>query len=416
MFIGCSSMKGHPIVAVRAAKGTRMNDPRTVTGFVNCAHFLDHYAMLVFAAAVVVMAPIFGMAYAQLLPYATPGFIAFGAGSLLTGWLGDRWSRRHMLAIFFFGLGLALIATGFTRTPQQLGVSLFAVGAFASIYHPVGTAMLVAYADEVGREVGINGVWGNLGVASAALVTGILTQYFGWRSAFIVPGLIAMATGVAFMRAVANEQRAVRTGERFIARVTPGAMKRVILALVVTIIASSTTFNAITVAVPKLFAERLTTLTHSTAWIGLIAASVYVFGALAQYTIGRLLDRHSLKSVFLPMAFLLAPLLVAAAYSTGWPLILISIGIVIGIFGQVTINDAMVAKYTSDQWRGRAFAARYFLGFTAAGASVAMVAWLHQRGGFELMLQAFGALCLLVIVGAFIFPNDRAHVHESRRN
>lgn len=389
-----------------------MNDPRTVIRFVNAAHFFDHYAMLIFAAAVVVMAPIFGLTYSALLPYATPGFIAFGAGSLLTGWLGDRWSRRHMLAIFFGGLGVALIATSVTQTPAQLAITLFGIGAFASIYHPVGTAMLVAYADRVGREVGVNGVWGNLGVASAALVTGVLTQYLSWRAAFFVPGVVSIATGLAFLRAVEHEKRAPSASGPTIARVPREAMQRVIIALVVTIIASSTTFNAITVALPKLFAERLSAWTHSTAWIGTIAATVYVFGALAQYTIGRLLDRHSLKAVFMPMAFLLAPLLVAAAHAVGSLLIVISVGIVIGIFGQVTINDAMVAKYTSDDYRARAFAARYFLGFTAAGASVALVAWLHERGGFALMLQAFGGLCVLVILGAFIFPG--AHVGADR--
>ena len=164
---------------------------------------------------------------------------------------------------------------------------------------------------------------------------------------------------------------------------------------------------AVTVAVPKLFAERLSDLTQSPALLGLIAAAVYVFGALAQYIIGHLIDRYALKSIFLPLAFILSPLLAVAAYLSGLPLILIAIGIVIGIFGQVTVNDAMVAKYTSDEWRARAFAARYFLGFTAAGASVALVAWLYDRGGFTLMLQAFAGLCVLVIIGAFIFPNDR---------
>jgi MFS family permease len=385
-----------------------VNDPRTVIRFVNLAHFLDHYAMLIFAAAVVVMAPRFGMTYAQLLPYATPGFVAFGAGSLGTGWLGDRWSRRHMLAIYFFGLALALIAAGFARTPNQLALALFAVGAFASIYHPVGTAMLVAHAEQVGREVGINGVFGNLGVASAALVTGILTQYLGWQTAFFAPGVFALVAGIAFVRVVADERRVSNASGPAAARVPREAMQRVIVALVVTIMASSTTFNAVTVAIPKLFAERLASWTQSSAWIGAIAATVYVFGALAQYTIGHLLDRRSLKAVFLPLAFLLAPLLVAAAHVSGALLIAISIGIVIGIFGQVTLNDAMVAKYTSDQWRARAYAARYFLGFTAAGASVALVAWLHERGGFQLMLQTFGGLCLLVIVGALIFPGDAA--------
>src|SRR6201994_1142867 len=134
-----------------------MNSPGRVISFVNAAHFIDHYAMLIFAAAVIMMGPALGMAYGQLLPYATPGFIAFGAGALATGWLGDRWSRRHMMVIFFFGMAVALIAVGLTQTPGQLSAALFAVGLFASIYHPVGTAMLVGHAGpRLGREIGIN--------------------------------------------------------------------------------------------------------------------------------------------------------------------------------------------------------------------------------------------------------------------
>ena len=155
-----------------------MNSPSRVIAFVNAGHFIDHYSMLIFAAAVIVMGPALGMAYSELLPYATPGFVAFGAGSLITGWLGDRWSRRHMMVIFFAGIGLSMIAVGFVQTPLQLGAALLAIGMFASIYHPVGTAMIVSYAEKLGREMGINGVWGNLGVASSALVTGVIGAIF----------------------------------------------------------------------------------------------------------------------------------------------------------------------------------------------------------------------------------------------
>lgn len=392
-----------------------INRPGTVIGFVNAAHFIDHYAMLVFAAAVVVMGPVFGRSYSDLLPYATPGFVAFGAGSLATGWLGDRWSRRHMMAIFFVGIGLATASVGLVQTPWQLGAALLAIGLFAAIYHPVGTAMLVSYADRLGREIGINGVWGNLGVASSALVTGLLCQYLGWRWAFILPGLASLALGVWFMARVRHEVRFGHKQSRAAARVSRRAMGRVVVALVVTVIASSTTFNAITVALPKLFAERLSELTSSPALIGLIAAGTYLFGALAQFTIGQLLDRHSLKAVFLPLSLLLAPLLLIGADLTGLPLILAFVGVVVGIFGQVTINDAMVGKYTSEEWRARAYAARYFLGFTAAGASVGLVAWLHERGGFTLMLQAFGGLCVLVVLGALAFPGEERAKERSVR-
>lgn len=386
----------------------RSNDPRSVIGFVNAAHFVDHYAMLVFAAAVVVMAPVFGMGYGELLPYATPGFVAFGAGSLAAGWLGDRWSRRHMLAIFFAGIGASMAAVGVVQTPLQLGIALFAVGAFAAIYHPVGSAMLVANAGpRLGRALGVNGVWGNLGVASSALVTGLLCEWLGWRWAFVLPGVVAIAIGGAFMARVRHEAPAAAGNPvRGAAHVSKDAMGRVVVALLLTIVASSTTFNAVTVALPKLFAERLGDITARPALIGAIAAAAYVFGAFAQLAIGRLLDRHALKAVFLPLSLLLAPLLFFGAALSGPWLVLVAIGIVIGLFGQVTVNDAMVGRCTSDAWRGRAYAVRYFVGFTAAGASVGLVAWLHDRGGFTLMLQALGALCVLVIVGALVFPGE----------
>src|SRR6195952_4894308 len=381
-----------------------MNSPVRVIGFVNAAHFIDHYSMLVFAAAVIVMGPALGMAYSELLPYATPGFVAFGAGSLITGWLGDRWPPRHMMVIFFAGIGASMIAVGLVQTPLQLGAALLSIGIFASIYHPVGTAMIVSYADKLGREMGLNGVWGNLGVASSALVTGVVGQYLGWRFAFIIPGIVTIGIGIAFARMVVHEDRSGFKQAAAQARVAKQDMWRVILALFIVVIAISTTFNAVTVALPQLFAERLADLTKSPALLGAIAAFVYVFGAMTQYTIGKLIDRYSLKAVSLPLSFVLAPFLYLAATLSNLPLIIAAIGIVMGAFGQVTVNDAMIGKYTSEQWRSRAYSVRYFVGFTAAGASVGMVAWLYEQGGFVTMLHAFGGLCLLVILAGIIPP------------
>jgi MFS family permease len=299
-----------------------------------------------------------------------------------------------------------MIAVGLVQTPLQLGAALLAIGLFASIYHPVGTAMIVSYADRLGREMGLNGVWGNLGVASSALVTGVVGQYLGWRFAFIIPGIITVLIGAAFALSVVHEDRTSSRQAAAQARVARNDMWRVFVALLIVVLAVSTTFNAVTVALPKLFAERLSDLTKSPALLGVIAACVYVFGAMTQYTIGKLIDRYSLKTVMLPLSFMLAPFLYLAATLSNLPLIMASIGIVMGAFGQVTVNDAMVGKYTSEEWRSRAYAVRYFIGFTAAGVSVGLVAWLYEQGGFVTMLHAFGALCLLVIAAAIILPQE----------
>ena len=384
-----------------------MSQSKKIITFINIAHFIDHYAMLIFAAAVIVITPTFNMTYGELLPYATPGFIAFGAGSLLTGWLGDKWSRRNMMAIFFFGMGLALIGVSFIQTPLQLGIMLLIVGMMASIYHPVGTAMLASHAEKLGKEMGINGVWGNVGVASSALITGVITQYLGWRFAFLVPAVVCLVVGIFYLRSipVSVDQIAKKTSTSS-ARVSKSVMVWVVTSLVITVIASSTTFNAITVALPKLFHERLSTLTNNTATLGIITFFVYLSGALAQYIIGNLLDKYSLKNVFLPLAILIVPSLYLASSIGDYGLIFLAIVIIVAVFGQVTVNDTMLGKYTSDEWRGRAYAARYFLGFTSAGLSVGIVSILYNQGGFDLMLKAIAGLSLLTVVGAVIFPKE----------
>src|SRR4029078_248223 len=112
--------------------------------------------------------------------------------------------------------------------------------------------MIVAYEDGLGREMGINGVWGNLGVASSALVTGVIGQYLGWRYAFFLPGAVTILICLVFARAVVHEDRTGSKQAAAQARVAKEDMWRVLLALLIVVIAISTTFDTITVAMPKL--------------------------------------------------------------------------------------------------------------------------------------------------------------------
>ncbi|MDB4224888.1 MFS transporter, partial [Granulosicoccus sp.] len=170
------------------------------TLFLNVGHFLDHYFMLIFAtAAALRLTTEWGMSYSELIPYATPGFIAFGVCAIPAGWLADKWSRQGMMVIFFIGIGLSSILTGLVNTPLQISISLTAIGIFAAIYHPVGLAMVVQGRQKMGIPLAINGVFGNMGVACAALLSGFLIDTSGWRSAFIISGVVAVFIGAAYL-------------------------------------------------------------------------------------------------------------------------------------------------------------------------------------------------------------------------
>src|SRR5580704_8076627 len=172
---------------------------RRVLGFLNGAHALDHFVILIYPTVVIELEAIYGRSYASLIALATASFVAFGLFSLPAGWLGDRWSRRKLMVIFYIGCGVSLIGAALAPSLYVLAFALFALGVFASIYHPVGTAMIIENATQRGRSLAFNGVCGNLGVSLAAGITAVLTAALSWRGAFLVPGLLCVATGAVYL-------------------------------------------------------------------------------------------------------------------------------------------------------------------------------------------------------------------------
>jgi MFS family permease len=383
-----------------------MTSSARVVRFINIAHALDHLMVLIFPTAVLGMSASFGGSYGELLALSVGGAIAFGAGSLPAGWLGDHWSQRNMMTLFFIGVGVAALLVATSTTPFMLAASVTLLGLFAAIYHPVGTAMLVANAEKLGRTIGVNGVWGNMGVAAAAITAGALTQYLGWRWAFVVPGLAAIALGIAFHAMVPNQTAHKKSTARRGAALPRSVIVHAFSVLVLVAASGSLVFQAVTNSMPKVFDERFSLLTGSPFRIGVLVAVVYVIGAMAQLIVGHFVDRHPLRTVFLPLSLIQGPCLLLAAWAHDWAMLALAVAITFGIFGQVTINDAMVARYTDQAWRARAYAFRYVVSFTAGACAIPLVAFLHNRtGGFTvtfLVLAAFGSL---VIPGALLFPH-----------
>ena len=168
--------------------------------FLNIGHALDHFFMLIFTTAVLSasMKGDFEGSYGALLLLTTFSFFFFGGASVPAGWLGDKWSRHKMIVVFFIGIGAASIFTGLCQSRLGIQIGLALIGILAAIYHPIGIALVAEEAGRMGRALAINGVWGNMGVALAAVTTGAIAEYWGWRAAFIAPGVYAAAIGVSY--------------------------------------------------------------------------------------------------------------------------------------------------------------------------------------------------------------------------
>jgi MFS family permease len=376
--------------------------PRMVRGLLNIAHALDHLFLLIFAAAVSTIALDMGLAQWQdLMPYGAGAFFMFGLGSLPAGRLGDLWGRRSMMLVFFFGIGAASILTAFAQTPWQLAACLTLIGVFAAIYHPVGIPMLLERSSNPGATIGFNGLAGNLGVAVAALLTGFLIQWQGWRAAFVLPGLAALLCGWVFARACPKEvsSPAKRKGGAKVSLPAP-LLARALVVMTAAAITSSVLFNFTTNGNGPLLAERFQGVMEDPAALGLLLALVYAVASLAQVVVGHLINRFPLKRFFMFMVIAQIPMLVLASQAQGWWLFAALIGLMVFIFGAIPFTDFMIARYVDDRLRSRVSGMRLGVSFAVSSMSVWALGPVVKAMGFGsslLLLAGFSVATTLIL-------------------
>ena len=391
--------------------------------FLNVGHFLDHLFMLIFATvAAMRLADEWGMSYAALIPYATPGFVAFGICAIPAGWIADKWSREGMMVTFFIGIGASSIMTALANSPIEVALGLFAIGVFAAIYHPVGLAMVVHGRRKTGVPLAINGVFGNLGVAAAALLTGYLLDTGGWRNAFVLPGAVSIGIGIAyaaFVWAGREERAASRAAGPAASKAAAGAssIERATFVRVFSIVVFTTAiggfiFQSTTFALPKVFDERLTELAGSATAVGGYAFLVFAIAALAQLVVGYLVDHHSVRTVFAFVAGLQVVFFALMYQLTGVAALVVSIAFMLVVFGQIPINDVLVGRITKSEWRSRVYSIRYIVTFSVMASTLPVIAGIHASRGFGALFVVMAVAAGAILAAVFMLPRGGAIVGQ----
>ena len=377
--------------------------------FANVGHLFTHLLMLLYPTVVLALEGRYGLSYGQLLALSMPGFVLYGVAALPAGWIGDRWSAEYMIVIFFLGSGGAAIATGLADGPVGLAIGLTAIGLFGSIYHPVGVAWLVRNAENRGRVLGWNGIFGSLGVGVASFVAGALTDLWSWRAAFIVPGTICMVLGLGLLVLVRGRHVvALKTDRKPVPDPEPADVRRAFIVLSITMLCAGIMWQMLTVSLPKLFDLRLTGLSSGgTFGTGGLVSLVFLVSAGVQMIGGLLADRFPLKQVYLWAWAAQLPVLIVVIHAVEVPLL----ALMILLFSLETMTgpaeNSLLVRYTPGRWRATAFGAKFVLAQGVSALGVPLVGYVFDAtGDFLWMFGILIGLGVTIVAAAIYLPRE----------
>lgn len=391
-----------------AASGT--DSSRLILGFSCIGHLYAHLGAPIFFVVALALEKEWGLSHGETVGLIVLGNLLYGLAAPLAGWLSDRWSAPGMMALFFLGTGCGLGAAGLASTPGQILAALTVAGLFGSIYHPVGIAWLIKHAVSRGAALGINGIFGGIGPAVAALLAGSLTELFGWRTAFLVPAVAMIATGLLFVGLLRSGRIVESAGDR---RTDPPASRqdqvRAFVVMSLTMICTGLIYQATQSGLPKIFSERLIDAQGGgVLGVSMGVALVYLVAGALQVPAGWLADRYPLKPVYIASVVIQAPLLALAGLASGLPLLGLAVAMVSANVGTLPAENALIARYSPSRWRGLAFGLKFILAFGVAGLGVKMEGMLYDAtGGFGTLFAILATLAALAFSFALLLPGDR---------
>ena len=378
--------------------------------FSSVGHSCSHLFGPIFYIAALTLEKKLSLTHGDVVSLIVVGNVLFGVAAPVAGWIGDKWSSTGMMSVFFLGTGTGLIFTGLASTPFMIGAALAVTGVFSSIYHPVGIAWLIRHAVNRGTALGVNGVFGSIGPALAAVSAGVLIEWRGWQAAFLVPGAVMLVIGGLFILLIwcgfiveTKEDRAT---------VLPAPRKdmvRAFMVLALTMLCTGLIYQASQSALPKMFSERLANSTGEGVFgASMLVAMVYSISGAMQIVAGKLADKYPLKWVYTLDFALQVPVLVLAASLSGSAFVVVAIIMVSANTGGLPAENALVARYAPAQWRGLAFGIKYILAFGLSGLGVLLEAKLYDHtGGFFWLFIILGSVAAVAVAVSLLLPDER---------
>ena len=379
------------------------------------SHFLDHFIILVFAKAAYDAGQDIGLTYGETIQLATLGFILFGVASPLAARVADIFSRSITMVVFHFGIGISSILISFSYTSLHLVLGLSSLGFFAAIFHPVGIAMLLETKERVGLRLGINGLFGNMGVASAPLITGIIIFYSDWKMAFLISGIVCIIYGILFALALEPMELPSGASPKIKPEKFSYGWKQALLALAISTTFGGFVFTAVTFLVPRYLELYMENLALSVAMTGLLASFVYAISSFSQVIVGWFIDYISPKIVLFIVSMGQIIFIYLASQFDGYKLLFFMTLAVCFVFGQIPIIDAVMVRYVPDSWRNRVLSIKFVLNLGVGAAVLPTCSFMLDKG-YELsqLFSCLSVFSMVIVFASFLLPSQSSSFNKKK--
>ncbi len=388
-------------------------EEKSILWITSANHYLVHAFEMGFPALVIPLSQYFGISMAASFALGQGLYLVYGLGSLPAGLLSDKWNIKYMLAIGGLGAAVASLAAAAAPGPITLMIALTAVGLFASIYHPVGISLISHAVSARGRALGINGVFGNIGISSGPLIAGVCTYLWGWRSVYVFMAILSSVIGIAalFVRAIPqHHDESVRPNPE-----PERELARYFLIMCIVVVLGGFLYRAVTVSLPAYMekfgpaaasgvtAAGRNPLANLTA--SLLMFGVYLGGIVGQYFAGRWADRYDLRKLYLLFYILVIPFVFLTSMASGYGLVCVAALLMFFELGIQPIENSLIARLTPVRWRSTAYGLKFILGLAIGSVAVAGVGLMQSRFGFPAIyrLSAFNAILVSLAAAILLY-------------
>tara|TARA_Y100000590_G_scaffold455674_1_gene604790 strand:- start:72 stop:1241 length:1170 start_codon:yes stop_codon:yes gene_type:complete len=382
-----------------------LNNSKLTIVFSSTGHAFMHMFAAFYFVIVLSIEKEWKLTYDELISLWTLGALLIGLGALPAGWLSDKWSRSSMMAIMFLAMGASSILCGLSNEKFALFIGLSFLGLSCAIYHPVGIAWVVNSSEKKGRALGINGIFGGIGIGSGAFLAGILIKYFNWKVAFILPGLFSFLIGIILIFCIIKNLISFKNIKSKNFQENNSSNELIIIACIMlfSMFTLGLTFQIMQTSLPKVFDIRIENL--STFKIGTIIGLIYAIAGIMTLIGGFIADKFPLKKIYIIGIGAQIPCFFFIAYFSGIPLILVCLIAAMFNSSILPTENILLAKFTPDKHHGLIYGIKFIVAFGSAPIAVFLISMIYEKTQeFSNLFYISSFLMLLATITVFFLP------------